>query len=205
MAEESGLIVSLGYQVLEQACRQFAQWRQRFPNCEPLSLSVNLSRWQLVEIGLVDQIEQILRRSGCPPDQLCLEITESAIMENAMLARRVLEALRDKGIRLSMDDFGTGYSSLSFLHQFPIDVLKIDRSFVYRMDTESNGGQIVSTIVTLGHSLNMKVVAEGIETPSAADRLRQMGCDAGQGFLFAQPMPAEAATDLLAARCSRPS
>lgn len=199
LAEESGLIVALGYRVLEQACEQLAQWRRQFQACEELTLGVNLSRWQLAEVGLVKRIGRILRGAGCDPRQLCLEITESAIMENAVLARRALNGLRALGLKLSMDDFGTGYSSLSFLHQFPIDVLKIDRSFVSRMETQDNGVQIVSTIVTLGHSLNLKVVAEGVETPGAADRLRLMGCDAGQGFLFARPMPAAAATEMLAA------
>ncbi len=199
LAEESGLIVPLGYRVLEQACEQMANWQRRFHACDELTLSVNLSRWQLVETDLVERIGEILQRTGCDPRQLGLEFTESAIMESAVLARTALSGLRALGIQLSMDDFGTGYSSLSFLHQFPIDVLKIDRSFVHRMNTEENGVQIVSTIVTLGHSLNLKVVAEGVEAPGAADRLRLMGCDMGQGFLFARPMPAAAATEVLGA------
>ncbi len=197
MAEESGLIASLGRWVLREACRQIVAWRRDFPDHPALTMSVNLSRQQLTPVGLPDQVRTILEETGCDPANLCLEITESAIMENVLLARAALDGLRAMGIRLSMDDFGTGYSSLSFLHQFPIDVLKFDRSFVRQMASEQNGRQIVATIVTLGHSLDMRVVPEGVETGAAAGSLREMGCDIGQGYLLARPLPQAEADALL--------
>jgi diguanylate cyclase (GGDEF)-like protein len=197
VAEETGLILSLGFWVLHAACRQLNARKERSPEFAPLKMSVNLSSKQIAEPGLVEQIEQILEETGLAPGDLKLEITESVIMEHAPSATEVLRRLKDRGILLSLDDFGTGYSSLSYLHRFPIDTLKIDHSFINRLDVEDGDPVIVQTIVSLAHSLGMSVVAEGVETEDQADRLRAMGCQYGQGYFFSRPVDGESAGALL--------
>ena len=197
VAEETGLIIPLGQWVLETACRQAQHWCQQFPRQSPLSISVNLSSRQFNQSGLVNSVQAILTRTGLSPQQLKLELTESVAMENVDLAIEQLLRLKQMGLQISLDDFGTGYSSLSYLHRFSIDTLKVDRSFVSRMDAADEDGDIVCTIIKLGHQLGMAVVAEGIETASQYQSLQALGCDYGQGYWFSKPLPAQQATHLL--------
>ncbi len=200
IAEETGLIVPLGWWILREACHQMRTWQQANGNsCNSLTISVNLSGKQFLQPDLVEKIDQILKDTGLQASCLKLEITESVLIENAEAATVSLEQLRSRQIELSLDDFGTGYSSLSYLHRFPINTLKIDRSFVSRLRTSGNSRQarlplqIVQTIVTLAHNLGMDVVAEGIETPLELEQLRLLGCEHGQGYLFSKPLNAAAA------------
>ena len=194
MAEEHGFILPLGHWVLERACQQLVQWQWQSPKNRSLFMSVNLSAKQMAQTGLVGQIKEVLQDTNLDPEHLKLEITESAVMENAEMAVTVLKQLKDLGVQLSVDDFGTGYSSLSYLHRFPLDTLKIDRSFVSRIGEADENGEIVRTIVTLAENLGMDVVAEGIETLGQLSELRRLNCRQGQGFLFAKPLDATAAT-----------
>ncbi len=190
--EETGLVVRAGLIVLRQACEQLQYWHQRgWPD---LTISVNLSVRQFASPTLLADIDQVLAETNVNSAYLKLEITESAIMENADAATALLDALRERQIQISIDDFGTGYSSLGYLHRFPIDVLKIDRSFVGNMNRGSRNYKVVETILTLSNQLGMAVVAEGIETPEQLEGLRQLGCEFGQGFLFARPTPADMIT-----------
>lgn len=193
--EETGLIVPLGTMVLQQACQQLQVWRQS--GFSDLVISVNLSVRQFAHPLLIETIDQVLQEAGINPTQLKLEITESAIMDNPQAAIEQVQELRRRNIQLSIDDFGTGYSSLSYLHKFPVDSLKIDRSFISRMDESGRNLEIVRAIVTLGQTLNMSIIAEGIETAAQLQQLQSLGCEYGQGYFFSQPMNAEAATILL--------
>lgn len=196
VAEETGLIVPIGRWVLEEACRKVREWQLASPSHRALSLSVNLSGRQVAQPDLVEQIQQALEESRLNPHHLKLEITESVVMENAEAAAQTLKQLRALGVQLSIDDFGTGYSSLSYLHRFPLNYLKIDRSFVDRMTTDGDDA-IVRTIATLARNLGMEVIAEGIETEEQYKRLKALGCEYGQGFLFSRPVNVEAAYRLL--------
>ena len=188
VAEETGLIVPLGWSVLHEACSQTAAWQRRFPGDQHLTVSVNLSAKQFRQPELVNRIREVLDHSSLEPSRLCLEITESMIMEDAESAVDKMRRLRDVGVELHIDDFGTGYSSLSYLHRLPTHTIKIDRSFVRRM-TERNGkSEIVGTIVTLARNLGMRVAAEGLETADQLARLRQLECEYGQGFFFSKPL-----------------
>lgn len=197
VAEETGLILHIGMWVLREACRQMHQWHQLFPRKKPLTISVNISPRQFVQPNLVDQIQQILVDTGIDPNTLRLEITESVTMGDVEQTIKILSQLRALGVRFSIDDFGTGYSSLSYLHRFPLDVLKIDRSFVNGMNHDEERRQIVQTIMTLARNLGIEVVAEGTETDMQVDHLRSLGCDFGQGFFFSRALSAETVTDLL--------
>lgn len=197
LAEETGLIVEIGRQVLHESCRQFMEWRRSREPVKDMFLSVNLSVRQFILPDIVDQIRTILFDTGFPGENLKLEITESVILDNTTAASEKLYALRSLGAQLSIDDFGTGYSSLSYLHQFPFDNLKIDRSFVSRMVDAPERAAIVRTIVHLARSLSMDAVAEGIETQAQLAGLHAMGCRYGQGFLFSKPVPAIEAEALL--------
>jgi diguanylate cyclase (GGDEF)-like protein len=194
LAEETGLIVPIGRWVLQEACREAVLLHERFPRTPPLTVSVNLSVKQLQSETIVADVAQALESSGLPPASLVLEITESVTMVDTELAVARLEDLKALGIMLAMDDFGTGYSSLSYLSRFPIDILKMDRSFL-RPDHEDSG--LAAAIVGLGRSLNLHVVAEGIELAEQIVSLRELGCELGQGFLFAKPMPYEALSEYL--------
>jgi len=189
LAEETGLIVPIGRWVLQEACREAVLLHEQFARTPPLNVSVNLSVKQLQSETIVADVREALEGTGLPPSSLVLEITESVTMVDTELAVARLEDLKALGIRLAMDDFGTGYSSLSYLSRFPIDILKMDRSFL-RPDHDDSG--LAAAIVGLGRSLNLDVVAEGIELPEQIVSLRQLGCELGQGFLFAKPMPYEA-------------
>ncbi|NET36408.1 MAG: EAL domain-containing protein [Cyanothece sp. SIO1E1] len=223
IAEETGLIVPIGLWVLREACRQCHIWQQqRLAQVEPslrgsngrhnLKISVNLSVKQFVQPDLLEQIDQILQATNCDGQSLKLEITESAIMENAESAALLLQELKSRQIQLVIDDFGTGYSSLSYLHRFPVDGLKIERSFTQGMDTSkselgdikatTNLGQylrIVQAIVSLAHHLNLDVVAEGVETVEQMAQLRTLGCEFAQGYFFSQPLDSKSAGAMLAA------
>jgi diguanylate cyclase (GGDEF)-like protein/PAS domain S-box-containing protein len=190
VAEESGLIISIGRWILEEACRQTRVWQKTLPDCENLSVSVNLSARQLMHPSLRSQVEEILHSTGLDPRYLKLEVTESTVIERSETALAVLSEMRELGLSLSMDDFGTGYSSLSYLHQFPFERLKIDRSFVDKMDHDPKSEAIVRTILLLGKNLNMEVVAEGIESERQLELLRSLSCGLGQGFLFSHPLNA---------------
>jgi len=193
LAEETGLIVPLGLSVLREACNQLRSWQQRSVLNRYLIMSVNLSGKQLMQPNLTEKIEEVLRESQLDPWRLKLEITETVVMENSELAAITLTKLRGLGVRLSIDDFGTGYSSLSYLNRFPVDTLKIDRSFVARMSQADENLQIVKTIVTLAGNLGMEVVAEGVETEDQLSQLKALKCQYAQGFLFAEPLDVDEA------------
>ena len=197
VAEDTGLILLIGMWVLREACQQMHQWHRQFPRSKPLTMSVNISPRQFVQHNLVEQIQHIIADTGIDPNTLRLEITESVTMGDVEQTIKILSQLRAMGVRFSVDDFGTGYSSLSYLHRFPLDVLKIDRSFVNGMNDDKERLQIVQTIMTLARNLGIEVVAEGTETDMQVDHLRNIGCDFGQGFFFSRALTAETVTDLL--------
>jgi EAL domain-containing protein (putative c-di-GMP-specific phosphodiesterase class I) len=199
VAEETGLIVELGRWVLEQSCYQMRAWQMQNPRPTPLTISINLSGKQFLQNNLIEQIQQILQETKFDPRTLKLEITESVVMENAEIASSMLSQLRALGVQLSIDDFGTGYSSLSYLHRFPVNTLKIDRSFISRMASGDENTEIVRTIMTLANNLGMDVVAEGVETEKQLSNLKEMKCKFGQGYLFSKPVNAQAAGKLLRA------
>jgi EAL domain-containing protein (putative c-di-GMP-specific phosphodiesterase class I) len=197
LAEETGLIGQIGAWVLEEACRRMRDWQARFPSDPPLTVSVNLSIRQFNQIDLVTEIVEILARSGWRAGRLKLELTETALMQNAARAAHILSQLKAADIDVSLDDFGTGYSSLSYLHALPFDTLKIDKSFVAGMVGERSKLEIVRAILLLAHNLKMDVVAEGVETIEQLAQLRALDCEYAQGYLFAPPLDAEAAEQLL--------
>jgi diguanylate cyclase (GGDEF)-like protein len=197
IAEETGLIVPIGEWVLRTACVQAMTWQKA--GLPALTVAVNLSVRQFQQQDLVERIALVLRETGLPATQLELEITESYAMQNADYTIAVLRELKKRGIKISIDDFGTGYSSLSYLKQFPIDSLKIDRSFVKDLATDANDAAIAAAIIVLAHSLKLQVVAEGVETQAELDILQRHACDKMQGYLFSRPMAAEALEPMLRA------
>jgi diguanylate cyclase (GGDEF)-like protein/PAS domain S-box-containing protein len=196
VAEETGLIVEIGQWVLSEACRQLRAWQDEFPSDPPLTVSVNLSGKQFSQPNLIEIIRRTIGESGLDPSSLKIEITESAIIENIDSAAAILKQLKELGIRISLDDFGTGYSSLSYLHRFPIDTLKIDRSFIARMK-EPKDAEIVRTIVALANTLGMDVIAEGVETREQIIQLTGLNCEYVQGYLLSQPIDSKAMRDLI--------
>lgn len=197
VAEESGLIVPIGLKVLREACFQVSRWVAERDASREFVISVNLSQKQLRQTELVESVREILKASGLPATRLKLEITESSIMEDAESAAAILQRLTDLGVRLSIDDFGTGYSSLSYLRRLPAHYLKIDRSFVGRLQREGEDYEVVKAIITLAHNLKKEVIAEGPERLDQVQILRSLGCEYGQGYFFAKPMPAAEAESLL--------
>jgi EAL domain-containing protein (putative c-di-GMP-specific phosphodiesterase class I) len=189
LAEDIGLIAPLTHWVLQTACRQLRQWREM--GATDLELSVNLSPVQFRERGIEYLIERVLRETGIPPQSLELELLESAVIDNTRTAHASLKYLQQLGVQLAIDDFGTGYSSLSYLRRLPVHRLKIDQSFIRHLGDGSSDDVIVRAIIGLGHSLNLKVVAEGVETRAQFDCLLRLGCDEVQGDFVANPMPAE--------------
>lgn len=197
LAEETGLIMAIDQWALHTACQQMQQWQAQFPGFAPLTISVNLSTKHFVQPELVEQVKQTLHATGLAAQALKLEITENTLMSNAEVATTTLKQLRSLGVQISMDDFGTGYSSLSYLHRFPIDTLKIDRSFVMDLEQTNENAKITQAIIMLARSLNLDVIAEGIETSVQLMLLKAMGCEYGQGYLFSKPLSSEAATIFL--------
>jgi diguanylate cyclase (GGDEF)-like protein len=188
LAEESGTILALGRWVLTEACREAASWRQTWPEAEPLVLTVNLSAAQLQQPDFVDDLRGILAETGFPEGNLVLELTETAMFHDTQTTIARLQALRQLGIKIAIDDFGTGYSSLGYLRRFQVDILKIARDFIGSSDGGSDEWAFAHAIVALGQTLDLRIVAEGVEQPGQLQRLRQMGCEFGQGFLFARPV-----------------
>jgi diguanylate cyclase (GGDEF)-like protein len=201
LAEATGLIVPIGAWVVEEACREAARWRKSFPDRPMLVVSVNLSARQFGP-DLVDVVANALAACGAEPGALCLEVTESLLMDDVEGSVAILEQLSDLGVELSIDDFGTGYSSLSYLKRFPLDELKVDKSFVDGLGTDANDTAIVAAIVAMAHALDLRVVAEGVETAEQLERLRTLGCEQVQGYYFARPGPPEDTDELVRAEAS---
>jgi diguanylate cyclase (GGDEF)-like protein/PAS domain S-box-containing protein len=197
LAEETGLIVPIGRWVLEEACAQVSRWQKIYPSTPPLVADVNLSARQFRQPDLARDVSEILRKTGLDPACLELEITEGVLMDDAPATGAVLEELKALGLRVAVDDFGTGYSSLSYLKRFPVDTLKIDRSFVGGLGTDPDEA-LVSGMIGLARALRLEVVAEGVETERQVSSLKEMGCDMAQGYLFSRPLSNEAATPVLA-------
>jgi diguanylate cyclase (GGDEF)-like protein/PAS domain S-box-containing protein len=197
IAEENGLILPIGRWVLEEACRQTRAWQLLDPTLARLKIGVNLSGKQLSDVSLVSQVERILKETGLDPRCLKLELTESMLMADVVSTSATLHSLKAFGIELAIDDFGTGYSSLSYLKQFPLDTLKIDRSFVDGLGTDPQDTAIVRMVVALAKSLNLEVTGEGIETIEQSDQLAALGCERGQGYYFSKPLTSAAIHDLL--------
>jgi EAL domain-containing protein (putative c-di-GMP-specific phosphodiesterase class I) len=200
IAEETGLIIPIGEWVLREACKQLREWQDRFPMDPPFTISVNISGKQFSHPLLVQQIETILQETRLDARSLKLEITESVFIENGDQAGAVAEKLHNLGVQMQIDDFGTGYSSLSYLHRFPINTIKIDRSFVNRMDVKNEKSDLVRTIVMLARDLGMEAIAEGIETEEQFFQLKELECQYGQGYFFSKPVSSQEAEKLLVTR-----
>jgi diguanylate cyclase (GGDEF)-like protein/PAS domain S-box-containing protein len=198
VAEETALIVSIGRWVLETVCRQARAWQAQYPSSSHLRVWVNLSAKQFQQPKLVEEVARVLQESGLRPACLGLEITESTAMEDTVSTTKTLRELADLGVRLAIDDFGTGYSSLSALHNLPVAVLKIDRSFIRGLGEDSEDTVMLSAIIDLARALGMRVVAEGVETAKQLTLLRELGCEMAQGNYFSAPLPGEEAAALLA-------
>jgi diguanylate cyclase (GGDEF)-like protein/PAS domain S-box-containing protein len=196
LAEETGLIIPISLWILREACMQVQKWRKLLPNA-PLTVSVNISSKHFQQPDLVEQVARVLAETELEPKALKLEITETAVMENTERTAEKLKGLRALGVELSLDDFGTGYSSLSYLHRFPLDTLKIDRSFVSRIEEQGEHLEIVRTIIGLAKSLGMKTIAEGVETQTQLLRLQSLGCDMAQGFFFSKPLSSKTVGEML--------
>jgi EAL domain-containing protein (putative c-di-GMP-specific phosphodiesterase class I) len=196
-AEETGLILEIGEWALREACRQAALWSEIGRDGPPLRMSVNLSARQVSHPDVVGMVAATLRDTGVEPATICLEITETAVMADMETAVGVLDQLRALGVSLAIDDFGTGWSSLRALQRFPVDEVKIDKSFVDGVAKDPQEAAIVAAVISLSHALGLRTVAEGVETVAQVDRLRTLGCDIAQGYFFWRPEPAEDLTQLL--------
>jgi diguanylate cyclase (GGDEF)-like protein/PAS domain S-box-containing protein len=196
-AEDTGLIIPMGYWAIARACRQLRELRERCPDARSLSMSVNLSAKQLLAPGLVSEVSRIISHSGVDAESLILEITETVMIKSSEIVIPILDQLRGLGVRLHMDDFGTGYSSLSCLHRFPLNGLKIDRSFIKSMSERRDYAAIVNAIIALGRNLGIKLIAEGLETPEQVAMLQTMDCDEGQGYFFSRPLTSAAAEEFI--------
>ncbi len=197
VAEETGMIRELGWWNLQEACRQISAWNQCRNGSPPLTMSVNLSVKQFLQANLVEEIGKLLQKLGLPPDILKLEITESTVMADPTGAVEMLSRIKSLGVKLSVDDFGTGYSSLSYLQRFPLDTLKIDRSFTEAIGQGGDSMEIVRTLLPMAKSLRLNVIAEGVETAEQLAILRKLNCEYAQGFYFSEPLAADQAAALL--------
>jgi EAL domain-containing protein (putative c-di-GMP-specific phosphodiesterase class I) len=197
IAEEANLIVPIGSWVLKEACRQGSRWVNEYGGEFGLSITVNLSIRQFQQSELVKIVAEMLNQSLLPPQCLILEITETLMIQNTEAMIEKLQALKDLGIRLAIDDFGTGYSSLSYLHRFPVDILKIDRSFIEKINQGKEGRAVARAIIMMGDSLNLRVIAEGIENAEQIVALKHLGCESGQGYYFSKPLAEEAMNEFL--------
>ncbi len=197
IAEDTGLIIPIGEWILQQACQQLRTWQTKFPLAASLHISVNLSSKQIKQFDFVDKLARILATTGLNGSSLRLELTETMLMDRGEKTIELLTQIKQQQVQLSIDDFGTGYSSLSYLHRFPVDTLKIDRSFVSLINAEGSNCEIVKTIITLAHSLGMKAIAEGVETPHQITHLSNLGCEAAQGYFFAKPLNRPLAESLI--------
>jgi EAL domain-containing protein (putative c-di-GMP-specific phosphodiesterase class I) len=197
LAEETGLIVPLGAWILRTACEQVSRWNRELADRPPVTIGVNVSTRQLHDPTFPQLVSEVLASTGVPPSSLALEITESLLPEDGAAVIEQLEQLAALGVHIAVDDFGTGYSALSRLHHFPIDTVKIDRSFITGIERDRNKAQLVQGIVSLAETLNLVVVAEGIERSEQADQLRSMRAHYGQGYLFSPPVPPERLLELL--------
>jgi len=202
LAEETGLIVPIGRWVLRTACEQNVAWLKA--GLPPVKMSVNLSMRQLNDEGLAREIETVLRETGMDPSLLELEITESMIMHNAERAVKILSTIKALGVRLAIDDFGTGYSSLAHLKRFPIDTLKVDRSFIREIPSDAEDRAIAEAIIAMGKTLSLTVVAEGVETPEQQAFLSERACDEMQGYYFSTPVPPDQFATLLGSHTPTP-
>jgi EAL domain-containing protein (putative c-di-GMP-specific phosphodiesterase class I) len=200
IAEETGAILPLGRWILDASIAQLHAWQQQFSQDPPLTLNVNLSGKQLFETDLILELDRILARYPIAPGTLKLEITETVLMENAASVETLLEQFRSRQIQVCIDDFGTGYSSLSYLRRFPIDTLKIDRSFVASMGIDRENSEIVRAIVMLAHNRNIDVTAEGVESEEQLVQLWAVQCEYAQGYFFSKPLDADRATELIGSR-----
>jgi EAL domain-containing protein (putative c-di-GMP-specific phosphodiesterase class I) len=196
-ANDTGLIIPINRAGLREACRHLQSWQDRFPDASKLSMSVNVTAREFADQDFASDIAMALHETGVEPNALQFEIMETIVMEDVNRASEVFSQLKALGVRLSIDDFGTGYSSLSRLQQFPVDTLKIDRSFVCKMDTDKETFEIVRIILMLAHSLGLKVVAEGTETAAQVEELRNLDCEFAQGYFFAKPADHESNQTLL--------
>jgi EAL domain-containing protein (putative c-di-GMP-specific phosphodiesterase class I) len=197
VAESNGMIVPIGEWALGEACRQLRLWHDAYPDVAP-TMSVNLSGRQLQRSDLIEVVLGSLKASGVDPRYLVLEMTESILIDQTEETLANLHVLKNLGVELAIDDFGTGYSSLSYLHRLPVDIIKIDRSFVERLSPQVNEAGLAASIVRIGQGLGLTTVAEGIEQQHQLDVLKTMGCDRGQGFLFAEPLGPDDLARLLA-------
>ena len=205
LAEQSGLIVPIGSWILSTACMQAVSWQSRYPSERPLYVSINVSGRQFAHPSLTGHVKNALERSGIDPQRVKLELTETAAMKDASSTEQTMSQLRSLGVKVSIDDFGTGYSSLSYLRRFAIDTLKIDQSFISKIDESRENYAIVKTVVALARSLGLDVVAEGVETPCQLEKLKSADCDSAQGFLFSKPLPADAVQSFIESNCKRES
>jgi EAL domain-containing protein (putative c-di-GMP-specific phosphodiesterase class I) len=195
LAEETGLIVPIGHWALREACRQTRQWLEQ--GLSPRNVAVNLSARQFRKGDLVDVVRQVLAENALDPDLLELELTESMIMDDPVGAEQTMRRLKNLGVGLSLDDFGTGYSSLNYLRRFPVDSLKIDRSFIADVVSDPSGSSVVTSVISIAHNLGLSAIAEGVETSDQLDFLVDNGCDMLQGYIFSKPMPADEYAELL--------
>jgi EAL domain-containing protein (putative c-di-GMP-specific phosphodiesterase class I) len=196
--EDTGLIVPVGEWALQEACLQVKKWNERFPGVGPLRVSVNVSPRQLLQADFGDTVTRVLHKTGARPSQLCLEITEAALMGDVVAAWAQLRKVKALGVNLAIDDFGTGYSSVSYVRNFALDALKIDQSFVRGLASGVEDAAIVKAVIHMAHALGLATVAEGVETPEQLAELRALGCDHAQGYLFSRPQEPDVIDDLLA-------
>lgn len=201
IAEDTGLIVPIGGWVLQEACTQLKTWQDKMPHAASLHMSVNLSGRQIQQLDFIDKLKNVLVTTGLNGNSLRLELTETMLMDNSTRTIQILSQIQEQDVQLSIDDFGTGYSSLSYLNHFPVNTLKVDRSFVNLIDSQAENCEIVKTIIMLAHSLGMKAIAEGVETASQSTYLRNLGCEAAQGYFFSKPLPVKLAEEAIATSC----